>query len=59
VLLFAVLLVILVLVAGLILLGTSAAFRDVGFSPAMTALILVATFVGGFINIPVLGIEEP
>ena len=58
VLLFAVLLVILVLVAGLILLGTSAAFRDVGFSPAMTALILVATFVGGFINIPVLKLRN-
>jgi len=56
--LFAVLLVVLVLVAGLLLLGISAAFRDVGFSPLTTALILVGTFVGGFINIPVLKLRN-
>lgn len=57
-LMFAVLLLILVLAAGLILLGTSLAFRDVGFSPATTALILVATFIGGFINIPILKLKD-
>lgn len=56
--LFAVLLVVLVLVAGLLLLGTTTAFRDVGFSPVTTALILVGTFVGGFINIPVLKLRN-
>ncbi len=55
---FAVLLVVLVVAAGLLLFGISAAFRDVGFSPVVTALILVGTFVGGFVNIPVLKLRN-
>jgi uncharacterized membrane protein len=58
-LLFAVLLSILVITAGLVLLGVlSIAFLDVGFSPIVTALILFATFIGGFINIPILKLRN-
>jgi uncharacterized membrane protein len=57
-LVFAVLVLILVLVVGLILIGfVGAAFEDVGFSPAITASILVATLFGSFINIPVLKLK--
>lgn len=57
-LVFAVLLIILVLVIGLIFIGViGAAFADVGFSPALTGLILVATFVGSYINIPILKLK--
>jgi uncharacterized membrane protein len=57
-LVFAVLLLILVLVVGLIFIGViGAAFADVGFSPAIIALILVATFVGSYVNIPILKLK--
>lgn len=57
-LVFAVLLLILILAIGLIFIGViGAAFADVGFSPALTALILVATFVGSYINIPILKLK--
>jgi uncharacterized membrane protein len=57
-LLFAVLSIVLLSVVGLVLVGViSVAFRDVGLSPAMTAIILFATFLGGFINIPLLKLE--
>jgi uncharacterized membrane protein len=55
---FAVLVVILLIVVGLIFVGViGAAFRDVGFSPITTALILVATFVGSYFNIPILKLK--
>jgi uncharacterized membrane protein len=55
---FAVLALILALVVGMIFVGiVGAAFEDVGFSPAITALILVATFVGSYINIPLLKLK--
>lgn len=57
-LLFAILLVILLLVVGLLFIGAiSIAFLDVGFSPVITAVILFATLMGGFINIPVLKLK--
>jgi uncharacterized membrane protein len=57
-LLFAVLLSILLLAIGLIFLGAvSRAFQEVGFSPTTTALILVATFVGSLVNIPILKLQ--
>jgi uncharacterized membrane protein len=56
--LFAVLLLILVLAIGLIFIGAiSRAFEEVGFSPTTTALILVATFVGSLVNIPILKLQ--
>lgn len=58
-LLLAVLLLILLVVGGLVLVGAlSLAFLDVGLSPTATALILLGTFVGGFINIPLLRLES-
>jgi len=55
---FAVLLLILVLAIGLIFIGViGVAFEDVGFSSTMTALILAATFVGSYVNIPVLKLK--
>ncbi|MGD0979200.1 MAG: DUF1614 domain-containing protein [Candidatus Bathyarchaeia archaeon] len=57
-LVFAVLVLILVIVVGLIFVGViGAAFEDVGFSPIITALILVGTFVGSWINIPILKLK--
>jgi uncharacterized membrane protein len=50
---FAVLLIILVIVIGLLFVGViGIAFRDVGFSTYTIALLLVATFLGSYINIP-------
>ncbi|MEM2320190.1 MAG: DUF1614 domain-containing protein, partial [Candidatus Bathyarchaeia archaeon] len=41
------------LVGGLLFVGAvGLAFRQVGFSPQLTVLILIATFVGSYINIP-------
>ena len=52
-LVFAVLLIVLIIVAGLIFIGAiGLAFEDVGFSPITITLILVATFMGSFVNIP-------
>ena len=57
-LLFAALLLILILAIGLIFIGViGAAFADVGFSPITTALILIATFLGSYINIPILKLK--
>jgi uncharacterized membrane protein len=51
---FAILVLILVLVAGLIFIGViGLAFRDVGFTPITIVLILVGTFLGSFVNIPI------
>jgi uncharacterized membrane protein len=52
---FAVLVLVLVVVVGLIFIGVvGTAFMDVGLSPAVIVLILVGTFVGSYVNIPVL-----
>lgn len=57
-LVFAVLVLILVVVLGLIFVGVvGAAFEDVGFSPTITVLILVGTFMGSWVNIPVLKLK--
>jgi len=56
---FIVLVLILVLVIGLIFIGVvGAAFEDVGFSPSVTVLILVATLIGSFVNIPLLKLKS-
>jgi len=48
----------LVLVASLLFVGfVGLAFRRIGFSPQTTILILVATFVGSYINIPLLKVK--
>ncbi len=55
---FALLFLILVLIIGLIFFGVvGIAFRQVGFSLQTTVLILVATFVGSSINIPLLKLK--
>jgi len=57
-LIFIVLVLILVLVIGLIFIGVvGAAFEDVGFSPTVTVLILAATLMGSYINIPLLKLK--
>lgn len=57
-LVFAVLALILILVVGLIFMGViGAAFEDVGFSPTVTSLILVTTFIGSYFNIPILKLK--
>jgi uncharacterized membrane protein len=57
-LVFAVLLLILILVVGLIFIGViGLAFADVGFSPITTALILIGTFLGSYVNIPILRLK--
>jgi len=56
--LFIILFSVLVLVAGLLFVGAiGLAFRRVGFSSQLTAFILVATFVGSYINIPLFKIK--
>ena len=55
---FVILLIILAFAVGLIfirVLGT--AFEDVGFSSVTTAVILIATFLGSYINIPLLKLK--
>jgi len=53
-LVFAVLFLILVVVIGVIFIGVvGVAFEEVGFSPAVTILILIATFLGSIVNIPI------
>jgi uncharacterized membrane protein len=57
-LVFAILLIILVFAVGLIFIRViGAAFEDVGFSPITTALILIATFLGSYVNIPLLKLK--
>ena len=53
-LVFAVLFLILVAVIGVIFIGVvGVAFQEVGFSPTVTILILVGTFLGSIVNIPI------
>ena len=53
-----VLFLVLVLVTCLLFIGAiGLAFKRVGFTSQMTAFILVATFVGSYINIPLLKIK--
>jgi uncharacterized membrane protein len=55
---FAILLIVLVFVVGLIFVGViGVAFADVGFSPVTTALILISTFLGSNVNIPLLRLK--
>jgi uncharacterized membrane protein len=55
---FAVLLLILILAIGLLFIGVlGLAFKDVGFSPYTIALILVGTFLGSYVNIPILRLK--
>jgi uncharacterized membrane protein len=57
-LVFAVLLLILILAIGLLFIGVlGLAFKDVGFSPYTIALILVGTFLGSYVNIPILRLK--
>jgi uncharacterized membrane protein len=50
---FGILLLTLIAVIGLVFVGIiGVAFADVGFSPIIIVIILVATFLGSFINIP-------
>jgi uncharacterized membrane protein len=56
---FAILLLLLILVIGLIFVGAvGLAFRQVGFNAQLTALILAATFVGSYVNIPLLKLKS-
>ena len=58
-LLFAVLMLILVLAIALLFIGAlGTAFAKVGFKPTAIALILVATFVGSYVNIPLLKLRS-
>jgi uncharacterized membrane protein len=55
---FVILLIILVFAVGLIFIRVlGAAFEDVGFSSVTTAVILIATFLGSYINIPLLKLK--
>jgi uncharacterized membrane protein len=55
---FAILLIILISVVGLIFVGVvGVAFEEVGFSVVTTALILIGTFLGSYINIPLLKLK--
>jgi uncharacterized membrane protein len=57
-LVFAVLLLVLVFVIGLIFIGVvGVAFEEVGFGPLVTALILGATLVGSFVNVPLMKLK--
>lgn len=57
-LLFAILLIVLLLVIGLLFVGViGIAFAKVGFNTATIALILVGTFLGSYINIPLLKLK--
>ncbi|MEM3459452.1 MAG: DUF1614 domain-containing protein [Candidatus Bathyarchaeia archaeon] len=55
---FIILLLFLVLVVGLVFVGAvGLAFRQVGFSSQVTVLILVTTFFGSYVNIPLLKLK--
>lgn len=57
-LVLAILLSILVVIVGLVFVGVVGfAFADVGFSPIIIVLILIATFVGSYLNIPILKLK--
>lgn len=56
--LFAILLTVLLLTVGLLFVGViGITFRKVGFNIVATALILVGTFLGSYINIPLLKLK--
>jgi uncharacterized membrane protein len=58
-LVFAILLIVLVFVVGLIFVGVvGLAFADVGFSPFIIALILIGTFLGSNVNIPLFRLKS-
>ena len=53
-----ILFLLLLLVVGLVFVGAvGLAFRQVGFSSQVTALILVATFFGSYVNVPLMKIK--
>jgi uncharacterized membrane protein len=55
---FVILFLFLVLVVGLVFVGAvGLAFRQVGFSSEITVLILVATFFGSYVNVPLLKLK--
>lgn len=55
---FFILFLLLVLVIGLLFVGTvGLAFRQVGFNPQVTVVILVATFLGSYVNIPLVKLK--
>ncbi len=57
-LVFAILLIVLLLIIGLLFIGIiGIAFEDIGFSLTTTALILIGTFLGSYINIPLLKLK--
>ena len=57
-LVLAILLLILVAIVGLVFVGVvGVAFADIGFSPIIIVLILVATFVGSSVNIPIMKLK--
>jgi len=58
-LIFAILMLILVFLITLLFIGAlGTAFAKVGFNPTAIALILVATFVGSYVNIPLLKLRS-
>ncbi len=58
-LIFAIFLVVLVIVIGLLFAGIIViAFEDIGFNVTTTALILIGTFFGSYINIPLLKLKS-
>ncbi len=58
-LIFAIFLVVLVIVIGLLFAGIIViAFEDIGFNVTATALILIGTFFGSYINIPLLKLKS-
>ncbi len=55
---FAIFLVILLIVIGLLFVGVvGIAFADIGFSATTTAMILIGTLVGSYVNIPLLKLK--
>jgi len=55
---FVILFLFLVLVVGLVFVGAvGLAFRQVGFNSQITVLILVATFFGSYVNVPLLKLK--
>ena len=54
----AILLAVLIVVVGLVFFGAIAiAFKNVGFTPFTILLLLAATLIGSFINIPLLKLK--
>ncbi len=58
-LIFALFLIVLLIVLGLLFVGViGIAFQEIGFSATTTAVILVGTFLGSYINIPLLKLKS-